>query len=153
MAVWDKNLGRHHQYSPGEELDIEALKKKVISALPGRHSEDIWVEVSQTQRLAVPPLQSLHPRLDGAQVGGNDGVALPQDRQGAVCRRRRTLCRSTEQSVTHVFHMTNTVSQYYSNEISEQRNPAGVVWKRFTLETVQYLLSLIFVVVTVLNAD
>lgn len=58
---------------------------------PRRHRKHVRVELSQTQRLGVLLPQSLHPCADGTQVGGDEGVALPQDGQGAIGGRRRTL--------------------------------------------------------------
>lgn len=59
---------------------------------PRGHRKHVGVQLSQTQRLAVHPLQSLHPRVGGAQVGGDYRIAPPQDGQGAVGGRWRTLC-------------------------------------------------------------
>ena len=128
----------------GDNFHIEAFNN-MSSSSPRRHRKDVRVELSQAHRLAVPTLQSLHPRVDGTQMSRNDGIALPQDGQGAVCRRRRTLCRRTEQSVTDRqwnqkwqteqrgicrlghFLFTSTTCQLYNNSSNIQPTSLDVI--------------------------
>lgn len=110
-----------------DHFHIEAFEG-VSSSLPRRHRKDIRVELSQTHRLAVQTLQGLHPRVDGAQMSGNDGIALPQDGQGAVCRRRRTLCRRRKQSATDSLH---TMNSRMKSEIRSREQSVG--WDTFFL--------------------
>lgn len=51
---------------------------------PGRDCKDIGVEVNQTQKFTVPPLQRLHPCLYWAQVYRDGSITPPQHRKTGV---------------------------------------------------------------------